>query len=160
MKRLRIKLLIINNAQWLDHCALQRLMLLRRHCKNRLGIVLVTRLQTNARLDEPLEAEFQRVPAAKEICRRVEVRQLTKDSFQAEVLDHLMQELNYDLAPELEPFEKQVDDLLWRLTGSDWSLIHEKLAGPLNRELGPCNDKVRLLTRAVLMQVLGKPLPF
>lgn len=135
-------------------------MLLRRHCENKLGIVLVTRLQTNAKLDEPLEAEFKRVPAAKEICRRVEVRQLTKDTFQAEVLDHLMQDLNYELAPKLVPFEEQIDDLLWSLTGPDWSLIHEKLARPLDRELGPRNGALRLLTRAALTKVLGKGLPF
>ncbi len=160
VKRLRVKLLIIDNAHWLDHCALQRLMLLRRHCENKLGIVLVTRLQTNARLDEPLEAEFKRVPAAKEICRRVEIRQLTKDSFQEEVLDHLMQELNYELVPELVPFEDKVDDLLWSLTRSDWSLIREKLARPLDKELGPRSGAARLLTRAMLTKVIGKPLAF
>lgn len=90
----------------------------------------------------------------------MEVRQLTKDSFQTEVLDHLMHELNYELTPELVPFEDKVDDLLWSLTGPDWSLIDEKLARPLDRELGPRNGALRLLTRAALTKVLGKALPF
>ncbi len=160
VKRLRIPVLLINDAQRLDACALRMIMLLRKHCADRLGVVFIVRLQKDATLDEPLTEEFIRVPEARDICRRVAINQLTDKEYTNVVLVALMTELNLDVSADLLPYEHQIADLFWKATGSDWKLIDERLAQRLLRVLGSDRTRVRIITRAVLQEVLENPLPF
>jgi hypothetical protein len=160
LSRLRACLLIINNAQWLDRCSLERLMQLRRHFHGHLGIILMVQLQTNATLDEPLEEEFRHVPEAADICQRVEIKRLTEDEYKAVILGALVDDLDLDVDDELLPHEHDIANLFWQLTGPDWKLIQDKLARPLDKAVGERNGKPRLITREALTRVIGKPLPF
>jgi hypothetical protein len=160
VKRLRIPVILINEAQRLDACAVRMIMLLRKHCADRLGVVLIVRLQKDANLDEPLTEEFIRVPEAKDICKRVAIQQLTEQEYEAVILDALVADLNLDVSDDLLPYEHQIADLFWKATGPDWKLIDERLAQQLLKILGQDRSGVRIITREVLMEVLGKPLPF
>jgi len=136
------------------------IMLLRKHCADCLGVVLIVRLQKDANLDEPLTEEFIRVPEARDICRRVAINQLTEQEYKDVVLVALMTDLNLDVSTDLLQYEHQIADLFWKETGPDWKLIDERLAQRFLRVLGSDRSRVRVITREVLMEVLGKPLPF
>ncbi len=160
IKRLRVPMILISEAQRLDACALKMIMLLRKHCADCLGVVLIVRLQKDANLDEPLTEEFIRVPEARDICRRVAINQLTEQEYKDVVLVALMTDLNLDVSTDLLQYEHQIADLFWKETGPDWKLIDERLAQRFLRVLGSDRSRVRVITREVLMEVLGKPLPF
>lgn len=97
VQRLRVRVVVINNAHLLDGCALEMLMLLRKHCHNQLSIVLCAQLAEKADLDEPLAEAFKRATEAAESCKRVELQRLTKKEYKRVVLPSLTQELNLSL---------------------------------------------------------------
>jgi hypothetical protein len=158
--RLRVRLLVINNAHLLDRCCIERLMNLYSHCEQKLGLVLVTRLQTNASLDEPLADEIGQVTEAASRCRRVELQRVTKAEYMAVVLDELAEQLALDVDDALLPHEEVIAELFWQHTGPDWKLIQDRLARPLDSELGTRTGNRRILTRGILENVLGRPLPW
>jgi len=111
-------------------------------------------------LPSPQELDALHTQAIRICCRRVELKQLTEAEYKDVILGGLVDDLNLDIADELLPYEHKIADLFWWHSGPDWKLIQDKLARPLDKELGQRSEKVRVVTREVLSKILGKHLPF
>jgi hypothetical protein len=158
VQRLRIRALVLNNAQWFDTWTLEMLHLLRRHCGNHLSLILSAQIPLNGTLDEPLAEEFRRVPEAAAECERIELQPLTKKEYRSIILRGLADQLNLAFADELldKTVAKHVANELWGRTGADWQAI-DNLALAIKRAAPePRNGKPRFITLAIWEQILGK----
>jgi hypothetical protein len=158
VKRLRIRAIVVNNAHFLDPCALEMLVLLRRQCNDRISFILCAQMAENAKIDEPLKEPLIRVPEAAKMCRTIELQRLSKRVYKAEVLPALRDDLALSFADDLKvkAIALQVPDALWKYTGYDWQAIDD-LAREIKRKVpDPGAGQRRVLTRAVLEEILGK----
>lgn len=160
VQRLRIRAIVINNAQTIDARTLEMLMLLRKHCHNQVSFIISAQMVEKEDLDEPLAEAFAAVPDAAEVCRRVVLQRLSKKEYKAVVLPALTEQLNLAFADELleEVIAKRVPEALWRHTKFDWKAIDDLAKAIKRRVPDPQNGRQRKLTRALLEDILGRSL--
>lgn len=100
------------------------------------------------------------MPEAAEICTRVVLQRLTKKEYQAVVLPALADNLNLSFADDLLEAEvaKRVPNALWQHMKFDWKAIDDFAKAIKHKIPDPQNGRPRKLTRAILEDILGRPL--
>lgn len=162
LKHLRVRALLIDKAQSIDGETLQMLVRLRERLQKNghtMALILSASLAKNEELDEPMEHIFARAkvdPRDFEI--PIELHTLTKDVFMDEVLEPFIDDLEVEFDPDLENYQELIAERLWTLTQGDWKSIDQQVK-KFNRVLGRRNGSPRLVTRAIIEQVLGMKLP-
>jgi hypothetical protein len=158
-RRLRVRAIVIDNAQYLDVPTMKSLLLIRKRLQSRVGLVLCAQLAKNEQLDEPLGKIFERARVDPAECdQAIELHPLTEDVFYSEVSLELVADLEADFAEGLVQYGSFVAEALWQLTAGDWKSINSRVRH-FNRLLPSASSGKRAITRAILEQVLGRKLP-
>jgi hypothetical protein len=163
-KKLHIRIMIIDNAQLLDECALRQLMRLRKERKPTCGMVLCIRLVKNEKFLDALERFRKKLP---EENRRdlmspdpVELQRLTLKEFRDVVLKTgIFEELGITFSPPPTPEDleeqKRIGKRSWEFVGKgDWMSI-ENLHDRFRIALRKQNGCPRTLTPEILRDVFG-----
>lgn len=158
-RRLRVRAIVLDNAQLIDVPTMEALVRLRRRLQGRVGLVLCAQLAKNERLDEPLGKAFERARVDPAQCdQAIELRPLTDEVFYNEVAVEVVADLDADFEEELEQHGAFIAQALWELTAGDWKSITGRVRH-FNRLLPPAASGKRVITRAIVEQVLGRKLP-
>ncbi len=138
---------------------MEALIRLRRRLLGRIGLVLCAQLAKNEKLDEPLGKVFERARVDPVECEAaIELHPLTEEVFYSEVAIEMLADLEADFAEGLEQHGSFIAEALWQLTAGDWKSITSRVRH-FNRLLPPVSSGKRVITRAVIEQVLGRKLP-
>jgi hypothetical protein len=162
LKTFRVRALLIDNAESIDGATLQMLVKLRQRLhKNghKMALIFAARLAKNETLDEPMEHIFARAKVdPRDFEEPIELHVLTRDAFIDEVLEYFIDELEVEFEPDLENYQEFIADALWKRTQGDWKSIDQQVK-KFNRLLGRRNGNLRMVTRAIIEQILGQKLP-
>lgn len=163
-KHLHIRMLIIDNAQFLDTCALDKLMRLRKERTDTCGIGLCIRLEKNEKFIDALEQFRKRLPDEnrRELARPdpVELQRMEPKEFRDVVLkEGIFQKLNimFPTNPSQEEVaeQKRIVKQAWNLAAQgDWYSI-ENLYERFRLALGEHNGRPHMLTPEILREVFG-----
>jgi hypothetical protein len=157
--RLRVRAIVIDNAQHIDVPTMEALLRLQRRLPSRVGLVLCAQLAKNEQLDEPLGKVFERARVDSAECEAaIEVRPLTEEVFYAEVATEVIADLNADIEEGLEQYGAFIAEALWQRTAGDWKSLSNRVRH-FNRLLPPPASGKRIITREIVEQVLGQKLP-
>jgi hypothetical protein len=161
LKNLRVRALLLDNAQSIDGSTLQMVVQLRQRLAkhgHQMALILAAKLAKNEEIDEPMERIFTRAGIdPRDFDIPVELQVLTKEAFFNEVLESFIDDLEVEFEPELEDYEDLIAERLWELTQGDWKSI-DQCSKKFNRALGRRNGKPRLVTRDVIEEVLDSKL--
>ena len=139
LKRLRVRAVLIDNAESIDRITLQSLVELRKSLVTKghpLALIFAARLAKNEALNEPMEHLFMQAkvdPHDFEVPIELEV--LTQDAFFDEVLESIIEDLELEFEPQLEAYQAVIAERLWERTRGDWKSIDQQVKR-FNRELG------------------------
>lgn len=159
VRRLRVKAIVIDNAQHIDVPTMEALLRLRRRLPSRVGLVLCAQLAKNEQLDEPLGKVFNRTRVDSAECEAgIEVRPLTEEVFYDDVAAEVIADLNADIEEGLEQHGAFIAEALWQLTAGDWKSLNSRVRH-FNRLLPPPASGKRIITREIVEQVLDQKLP-
>lgn len=163
-KKLHIRIMIIDNAQLLDACALRQLMRLRKERKPTCGMVLCIRLVKNEQFLDALEHFRRKLPEENRRDLRspdpVVLNRLTLKEFRDVVLKTgIFKELGITFSTNPTPDEleeqKHIGKRSWEFVGrGDWMGI-ENLYDRFRLVLGEDTGRPRTLTPAILRDVFG-----
>lgn len=162
LKQVRVRALLIDNAQSIDGTTLQMLVKLRERLRkngHQMALILAASLAKNEELDEPMEHIFTRAKVdPRDFAVPTELHVLTKEVFLDQVLEPVIDDLEVEFEPELEDYQTFIADQLWERTQGDWKSIDQQVK-KFNRLLGRRDGNPRLVTREIIEQVLGQKLP-
>lgn len=159
VRHLRVRAIVIDNAQHIDVPTMEALLRLRRRLPIPVGLVLCAQLAKNEQLDEPLGKVFERTRVDSAECEAaIEVRPLTEEVFYDDVAAEVIADLNADIEEGLEQHGAFIAEALWQLTAGDWKSLNSRVRH-FNRLLPPPASGKRIITREIVEQVLGQKLP-
>jgi hypothetical protein len=160
-KRLKPHVVVIDNAQLLDTCALERLMKLR----NDMGaLVLCITLQKNEKMANALELLKKRLPREHHrelalpdpaLLLRMSPKEFAQEVFRLGICKRL--DIRFPTKPTQEEldFQKRIVKRAWEVAGEgDWVSI-ENLYDRFRIALGDSNGHPRTLTPDILRDVFG-----
>lgn len=130
VRHLRVKAIVIDNAQFIDVPTMEALLRLRRRLLGRIGLVLCAQLAKNEQLDEPLGKVFERAQIDPKV----------------------------DVAEGLEQHGSFIAEKLWERTAGDWKSLTNRVRH-FNRLLPSLASGKRMLTPEIVEQVIGEKLP-
>jgi hypothetical protein len=160
-KTLRVRGLLIDNAQSIDYATLQALnQLWKRLQKERpFGLILAARLEKNEELDEPMGDMFKRAKIdPRDYEEPVVLQTISEEAFPYAALEGFFADLEVEFTPDLVPYEEFIAGVLWQRTQGDWKSIDQQ-AKKFNRLLGRRDGTLRRVTREVIEGVFGIKLP-
>lgn len=147
------RVLIIDNAQYLDIPLLEQLVVLRESCSQPFAMVFCSELEEHAKEDDRLARIFRTVRGARQLLTNpLIINYISDDEFFRLVLPRLFYGLNTRIAAEVEQDFVQVAlDLRQRAQGN-WHNINQ-LAMLFDQELPPAGNGLRLVTLDVIRRV-------
>jgi len=158
-RRLRVRAIVIDNAQHIDVPTMDALLRLRRRLLGSVGLVLCGQLAKNEKLDEPLGKVFERARVDPAECEAaIELRPLTEEVFYSEIALEIIANLEAGFEEGLEQHGSFIAETLWELTAGDWKSLNSRVRH-FNRLLPPQASGQRVITRTIVEQVLGRKLP-
>lgn len=159
VRRLRVRAIVLDNAQHIDVPTMEALLRLRKRLLGRVGLVLCAQLAKNEKLDEPLGKAFERSRVDSAECETaIELHLLTEDVFYSEVVLEILADLEADFEEGLERHGSFIAETLWQVTAGDWKSITSRVRH-FNRLLPPPSSGKRIITGRIVEQVLGRKLP-
>jgi hypothetical protein len=150
---LQTRVLIIDNAQYLDIPLLEQLVVLRESCPEPFAMVFCSQLEEHAKEDDRLARIFRTIRGARQLLTNpLIINYISDDEFFGFVLPRLFYGLNATIATEVEQDFVQVAlDLRQRVQGN-WHNINQ-LAMLLDQELPSTRNGLRLVTLDVIRRV-------
>jgi len=88
----------------------------------------------------------------------VVLQPISEETFPHATLEGFFADLEVEFPADLVPYEEFIAGALWQRTQGDWKSIDQQ-AKKFNRLLGRRDGNPRLVTRAIIEQVLGMKLP-
>lgn len=162
LKSLRVRALLIDDAQSIDKDTLKALVNLRKrliHNGQPMALIFAARLEKNEQPNEPMKLIFSRAKVDPDDFQPpVELEVLTRDEFDNTVLEDFFADLEVEFEPELEEYEECIAEAMWENTQGDWKSI-DRLVKKFNQPLGRRNGTPRQVTREIVENVLKKKLP-
>jgi len=138
---------------------MKALMKLRARRNNRLALIFGAQLAKNEQLDEPMGKLFEQARIDPADCEQaVMLKPLTEEVFYDPIVGGVFADLELDFEDGLEEHTSFIGNTLWDITAGDWKSINSRVKH-FNRLLSPRAGRRRVLTRAIVEQVLGKKLP-
>jgi hypothetical protein len=146
LRRLRVIGVIIDNAQYIDHCTMQSLIRVRTLLNGELALILSAPIDKPQEANEHVEGLMARSGAADEFELPLELRQLEEIAFTGSVLNELLKEMCATFATNLPPLTKALmRTIFWSATARDWRVVAKKTRG-LTRALASQKGPIREIT--------------
>jgi hypothetical protein len=147
-RKLQLRALVIDNAQFLDERGLRKLIETRNTCGHKFGLILCYQMRDHAKPHERIQPLLDKVQVLDQRTDAEVVERMNEAEFRSEVLPRLYLALDADFSPEIEMKIDDFEATLWRHTKGNWHLT-EAVTTIFDEELGPKDGDVRIITLEV-----------
>ena len=159
LHQLRVRAIIIDNAQLLDTVSIKALFRLRERLKGAIGLIFSAQLARNEGIDEPLGKQFEYANIDRDdFSQPIVINPITQKIFNEEVLLPLFEQLDADIEPRAEAYGALIAQAFWNTTSGNWHQINRLVRQIQRLLLQQPEATTKFITLELLEAALGQTL--